>query len=203
MNSHAEIEWPSGAGASGGAAHGPAICCEILPVTLAGAQIAYLRRHKDGASGIWQLPLVGAHPSELVRAECEAFLARPLDPRRSVVHSTAWRYECGGAGGRLILTYLAALAPGDIPLGAGLMRQICLEPITAAQPARSETLMPPAQIGLAHVLAHALDHLALLLATDAAIEAALGEAWRMALQRRMPRPAGELHPARGALPIVA
>jgi hypothetical protein len=193
------MEWPVAERDSWGATLGPAICCEILPVALVGAQIAYLRRPQDGASGIWQVPLACAHPSELVRAQLEAFLACPLDPCGTVVHSTAWRYECGGStGGRLILTYLVALAPTCSQLTTALRRRTSLELIASAQPARSETLMPPARIGLTHVLAHALDHLALLLETDVAIHAALGEGWRLALHRRVPRPAGELRHSVGA-----
>ncbi|MEI8308960.1 MAG: hypothetical protein WCF99_17995 [Chloroflexales bacterium] len=171
----------------------PTISCEILPVALSSGQIYYLRRRNDSVGGAWHEPHVSAHPSELVRAHLEAFLGFSLDPQASVVHSTAWRYECGGsAGGRLILTYLVVLAPVCcLPL-SHLTGQISLEPLPLAQPARSETLMPPTRIGLEHVLAHALDHLTLLMETDAAIHAALGDAWRTALHRRLPRPAGEL-----------
>ncbi|MEI7770094.1 MAG: hypothetical protein WCI67_08915 [Chloroflexales bacterium] len=179
-----------------GAAQSPSVCCEILPVTLLAGQIYHLRRCGDGIGATWHEPLASAHPSEAVRAHLEAFLGIALDPRASVVHSTAWRYVCdGSAGGQLILTYLAVLAPGchqEVTRSAGL---IALEHVGPAQPARSETLMPPAQIGPAHVLAHALDHLSLLMETDAAIQAALGEAWRAALRRRLPRPAGELRAA--------
>ncbi len=180
----------------------PSICCEILPITLAAGQICYLRRRSDGASGIWHEPHMSAHPSETVRARIETFLGVPLNPRAAVVHSTAWRYECGGsAGGRLILTYLVVLAPTcDHPIPQ-ITTLISLESVGVISPARSETLMPPARIGLEHVLAHALDHLTLLMETDVAIRTALGDAWRTALCRRLPRPAGELRPAVGSSTI--
>jgi hypothetical protein len=197
MNSQSHTAWPITGDESWGVATPPAIACEILPVTLVGTRLTYLRRPQDSSGAIWQVPLAGAHPSELVRAQLEAFLAHPLDPCGAVVHSTAWRYECGGsAGSRLLLTYLAALTSASFSLCPALGRQVLLEPIPVAQPARSETLMPPARIGLAQVLAHALDHLALLLETDVAIRAALGEGWCIALRRRTPRPAGELRPTR-------
>jgi hypothetical protein len=185
-----------------GVEHGLSICCEILPITLAAGQICYLRRRSDGVSGIWHEPHTRAHPSETVRARIESFLGAPLDPRAAVVHSTAWRYECGGsAGGRLILTYLVALAPvGQQPFPY-ITTQISLEPVGVTQPARSEALMPPARIGLEHVLAHALDHLTLLMETDVVIQAALGEAWRVALCQRLPRPAGELCPVARSRPL--
>jgi hypothetical protein len=47
-------------------------------------------------------------------------------------------------------------------------------------------------MALQHILAHALDHLALLLETDFAIWRALGPQWRAALTQRQRQPAGEL-----------
>ena len=58
--------------------------------------------------------------------------------------------------------------------------------------ARSRTLGPPEWMALQHILAHALDHLALLLETDFAIWRALGPQWRAALTQRQRQPAGEL-----------
>ncbi len=177
---------------AGHEAWGPAICCEILPVTIVAGQVVHLRR-SDAGEGIWHEPLACAHPSAQVRACLEAGLGAALDPRAAVIHSTAWRYEGeGGAGGRVILTYLAALAPGAYQAIAAGAMPTALEVVAPVPPARSDTLMPPAQIRLAHVLSHALDHLRLLMETDPAIRAALGAAWRAALRRRRPRPAGEI-----------
>ncbi|NTW03643.1 MAG: hypothetical protein HGA19_20615 [Oscillochloris sp.] len=126
----------------------------------------------------------------------EAFLGVSLDPGASVVHSTAWRYECsGGAGRRLILTYLVALAPHFGQALSRHTRQMILQAVGTEQPARSEALMPPAQILLEQVISHALDHLALLMKTDTAIQLALGEVWHSALHYRQQRPAGELREA--------
>ena len=58
--------------------------------------------------------------------------------------------------------------------------------------ARSGTLEPPERVALPHILAHALDHLTLLLETDFAIWRALGPQWRAKLTQRQHRPAGEL-----------
>jgi len=58
--------------------------------------------------------------------------------------------------------------------------------------ARSGTLEPPERVALEHILAHALDHVTLLLETDFAIWRALGPQWRAALAQRQSRPAGEL-----------
>lgn len=193
INSQMHAPWPTVGQEPWVAERSPAVYCEILPVALSSGQIYYLRRRKDGVGGAWHEPHVHAHPSELVRTHLEAFLGFRLDPQVSVVHSTAWRYECGGsAGGRLILTYLVVLAPMCCLPISHLSGQISLDPLPMALPVRSETLMPPARIGLEHVLAHALDHLTLLMETDEAIQTALGDVWRTTLRRRMPRPAGEL-----------
>src|SRR5919198_684344 len=86
--------------------------CEILPITLHAGQIMYIQRGQDTATA-WHEPYnSGAHPGDIVRARVEAFFGTVLDPRASVIHSTAWRYEySGAASGRVILTYLAVLPP--------------------------------------------------------------------------------------------
>jgi hypothetical protein len=166
--------------------------CEILPITLHSGQIMYIQRSQDTAAA-WHEPYDGgAHPSDIVRTRVEAFFGSLLDPRASVVHSTAWRYEYSStASGRLILTYLAVLpsiccAP-SFPAG-----QLTLQPLGAGMVARSRTLGPPEQVALQHILAHGLDHLTLLLETDFALWRALGPQWRAALALRQHRPAGEL-----------
>jgi len=166
--------------------------CEILPITLHAGQIMYIQRGQDTAAA-WHEPYdPGAHPSDIARARVQAFFGTVLDPRASVVHSTAWRYEYSStASGRLILTYLAVLPSIDCTLScpAG---QLMLQPVGAGMVARSGTLGPPEQVALEHILAHALDHLMLLLETDFAIWRALGPQWRAALAQRQRRPAGEL-----------
>jgi hypothetical protein len=91
----------------------------------------------------------------------------------------------------LILTYLAVLPPLCHLGYARPSGQITLVPVGAGLPARSGTLVPPERISLAQVLAHALDHLTLLLATDHAIATALGAVWRQSLAQHQQRPAGE------------
>ncbi len=176
-----------------GANASPAIWCEILPITLADGQIVHVQRQQDGASAAWYEPHSAvAHPSDAVRACVEMFFGATLDACAAVVHSTAWRYEPSDRpGGRLILTYLAILPPLSALGCARTSGQITLVPVGTGLPARSGTLVPPEQISLAQVLAHALDHLTLLLATDQAIAAALGAGWRKNLAQRQQRPAGE------------
>jgi hypothetical protein len=174
--------------------------CEILPITLHAGQIMYIQRGQDTGAA-WQEPYdPGAHPSVIVRASVEAVIGTMLDPRASVVHSTAWRYENSStAGGRLILTYLAVL-PSICYAPSHLAGQLILQPVGAVGVARSETLGPPERVTLQHILAHALDHLTLLLETDYAIWRALGPQWRAALAQRQRRPAGELRLAHAMPP---
>ena len=141
MTTRQTIEWER---QSVGARVGPSLCCEILPIALQAGQIMYIRRSRDAAAA-WYEPHTAAHPSDTVRARLEAFFGPILDPGASVVHSTAWRYEYGAAGGRLILTYLAVLPPlcrVSFPYTAG---QITLEPVGVERPARGGTLAPPDQ----------------------------------------------------------
>ena len=166
--------------------------CEILPITLHAGRIMYIQRGQDTATA-WHEPYhSSAHPSDVVRTSVEAFFCTLLDSRASVIHSTAWRYEpSGAASGRVILTYLAVLPPTccvpDDPAGLFTLR-----PIGPVMAARSRTLGPPEWMVLQHILAHALDHLALLLETDFGIWRALGAQWRAALTQRQRQPAGEL-----------
>lgn len=165
--------------------------CEILPITLHNGQILYIQRNQD-ATAAWHEPFdPGSHPSDIVRSRVEAFFGSMLDPHASVVHSTAWRYEGSTASGRLVLTYLVAL-PSICSAISYSARQLMLHPVGASMVARSGTLAPPEWLALEHILAHALDHLTLLLETDFAIWRALGPQWRAALALRQRRPAGEL-----------
>ena len=170
---------------------------EILPITLHTGQILYLQRNQD-TTAAWHEPFdPSAHPSDIVRARVEAFFGSMLDPRASVVHSTAWRYEGSTASGRLILTYLVAL-PSTCSASSYSAGQLMLQPLGTSMVARSGTLAPPEWVALEHILAHALDHLTLLLETDFAIWRALGPQWRAALSQRQRRPAGELRLAHTA-----
>jgi hypothetical protein len=166
--------------------------CEILPITLHAGQIVYIERGQDTATA-WHEPYnSGAHPSDLVRASVEAFFGTELDPRASVIHSTAWRYEhTNTVSGRLILTYLVVL-PSMSCAPSFSAGQLMLQHVGAGMVARSGTLGQPERLAMQHILAHALDHLTLLLETDFAIWRALGPQWRAALAQRQRRPAGEL-----------
>ena len=178
----------------------PAVWSEILPITLREARVTYLRRHCDGAAGTWYEPQAGsAHPSTRVRAQVATFFGAGPGTVPLVVHSTAWRYEADSTSSpRLLLTYLVVLPPWGEQTEQRMGDRLHLEPVDGGAPLRSAPLAPPERIERCHVLAHALDHLALLVETDQVIACALGHLWRQTLVGRWYRPAGELHlaPAR-------
>jgi len=56
--------------------------------------------------------------------------------------------------------------------------------------AQGDNLHPPERIEVSNILAHALDHLALLSCYDESIKAGLESGWLEMLETRLPRPAG-------------
>ena len=58
---------------------------------------------------------------------------------------------------------------------------------------RGDHLQPPGSIALDHILAHALDHLALLKGSDTRINAVLEPGWVPVLETRLPKPAGYVY----------
>jgi hypothetical protein len=85
------------------------------------------------------------------------------DAASTVVHSTSWRYR---AGGEVVLTYAVCPDPEPwlpaVELGS-------LEIASGAAPATPA----PERIELANVVAHAVRHLAFLMAEDAVVREAL------------------------------
>jgi len=163
--------------------------CEILPVTLESNQVAFLRHPLDSQTASWLVPLQpGVHPNDTVLQHVRAFFGELFEPEASIVHSTSWRYD--QQKGRLILTYLVVL-PQRTGIGhwaaTGCMRIECLGAIEKVQ---GDNLFPPQRIKRDEVLAHALDHLALLSRDDSGIQAVLTPEWLGILQTRLPKPAG-------------
>ena len=84
--------------------------------------------------------------------------------RRTVVHSTSWRYE---PDGRVVLTY--AVCPDPAPWLPAVEVPV-LEIVRGEAPA-----MPsPDRVALANVVAHAVRHLAFLVAEDPVVARVLG-----------------------------
>jgi len=165
------------------------IRCEILPVTLESDQVVVLRRREDGEAHAWQVFLpAGRHSNGVVLEHLERFFGDVFEPERSIVHSTSWRYcsrtDC------LILTYLVVVSQRTWRDYRAASNGMVAQYVGKGEAARGDHLQPPGSIALDHILAHALDHLALLKGSDARINAVLEPGWVPVLETRLPKPAG-------------
>lgn len=162
---------------------------EILPVTLESNYVVMLRRCEDGETRSWLVaPQPGMHPNEAVLEGLARFFGDVFEPDASIVHSTSWRY-CNRTES-IILTYLVVL-----PLRAWMgcwaaSGRITTQRVETVEQAQGDHLHPPEWIEVDHLLAHALDHLALLSCSDESIKAVLESGWLGVLQTRLPKPAG-------------
>ena len=163
--------------------------CEILLVTLASNQVLSLQLPTEGENGTWLVQqLAGMHPSQTVLQQLVTFFGEAFEADMSIVHSTSWRYNY--ELDQLILTYLVVLpyrAWMEQWAAAGC---ISIKVIGAIEKVQGSNLLPPDRIERDGVLAHALDHLALLSRNDRSIEAVLQPEWIKVLQMRLPKPAG-------------
>jgi len=96
-----------------------------------------------------------------------------------VVHSTSWRHE----DGRVILTYVAVVAPPDRLPPDSLVEL----PVARAELARGQAMAAPKAIGIEAVLEHALRHLSWLVKDDPAVMSSLA-GWRELLAAYEPEP---------------
>jgi hypothetical protein len=163
--------------------------CEILLVTLEAKQVLFLHCHSESQDGAWHVThQPGTHPSQTVLQHLVTFFGAKFEPETSIVHSTSWRYSHQLE--RLILTYLVVL-----PYRAWMHQWAAagcfsIEPVGAIEKVQGNNLFPPERMERNEILAHALDHLALLSRNDRSIEAVLEPGWMNVLQMRLPRPAG-------------
>jgi len=163
--------------------------CEILPVTLESKQVAFLRRPLDSQRSSWMVPhQPGMHPNDTVLQHVAAFFGEVFEPEASIVHSTSWRYD--RQRGQLILTYLVVLPQRAWMRLWAAAGRIHMERIGAIEKVQGDNLFPPQHMQRDAVLAHALDHLALLSRDDRGIQAVLVPEWMGILQKRLPQPAG-------------
>ena len=163
--------------------------CEMLLVTLESNQVLLLHRPSEPEEPSWLVPhQSGMHPNDTVLRHLVAFFGGAFEPDTSIVHSTSWRYNCPME--RLILTYLVVLPHRAWMHRWGAEGRICIERIGAIEKVQGNNLFPPARMERDDVLAHALDHLALLSRDDRSIHAVLAPEWMEVLHMRLPRPAG-------------
>ncbi|HEV2581142.1 MAG TPA: hypothetical protein VGT44_09835 [Ktedonobacteraceae bacterium] len=161
---------------------------EMLPVTLEAEQVVALYRREDDEAQAWLVPhQAGMHPNDAIIAHLERFFGDAFEPGASIVHSTSWRY-CHETE-RLILTYLVVIpqrAWSRATSGKFVARRLG----GRIEQARGDNLHPPENIELNNILAHALDHLAMLNSYDERINEALESDWMGVLETRIPKPAG-------------
>ena len=112
------------------------------------------------------------HPVEVVERIVTGLVGTP-----TLVHSTSWRRD----GSAVILSFIVVIRPEQ---AAGMESA----PIDRAELARSGATRAPAEIAPAHVLEHALRHLAWLAQDDEVVAAALTPQWHHALRDRVPAP---------------
>ncbi len=162
---------------------------EILPVTLEAEQVVVLYRCEEDEARPWLVPHQGGtHPNYAIRAHLERCFGDLFEPEASIVHSTSWRY-CRRTD-RLMLTYLVVLpqhAWSDKRVASDRMMACRLGKV---EQARGDHLSPPERIEVNNVLAHALDHLAMLSYSDERIKEVLESGWIGVLATRIPKPAG-------------
>ncbi len=162
---------------------------EILPVTLESDHVVLLRRREDGEAHTWHvLHQAGRHPNETVLEHVERFFGDLFEPDASIVHSTSWRY-CHRTE-RIILTYLVVLPQRVWRCCRAASDRIVAQRLGKVERVHGDNLHPPGRIEMNNVLAHALDHLALLNCYDGSINAVLESGWLQVLEVRLPKPAG-------------
>jgi len=163
--------------------------CEILLVTLESNRILSLHLPTEGEDGTWLVPHVaGMHPSQTVLQHLEACFGDAFEANMSIIHSTSWRYSY--QLDQLILTYLVVLPYRDWMDQWATVGWISIQHIGAIEKVQGNNLFPPEIMERDDVLAHALDHLALLSQDDRSIQSVLEPEWMGVLQTRLPRPAG-------------
>lgn len=145
---------------------------EVLPVGLGTDGLFWMKpMHADSLRV--GLP-ASARPADVVLDVLKWYPLTAL-----VVHSTSWRHE----EGRIILTYVAAIAPpGEMPPNS-----LVPVPVRRAELARGGATSAPTSIGVDAVMEHALRHLSWLVRDDPAVTNALRD-WREALAGFEPEP---------------
>ena len=148
-----------------------------------------LRRREDGEAQSWLVShQAGMHPNDAVLERVELFFGDLFEPDASIVHSTSWRY-CHRTE-RIILTYLVVLPQRAWRCCRAASDRFVAQRLGKVEQVHGDNLPPPGRIEMNNILAHALDHLALLNCYDESINAVLESGWLELLEARLPKPAG-------------
>ena len=145
---------------------------EVLPVGLRGESLFWMKPIHADSLRVGLTP--SAKPADTVLDVLNWY---PLVP--VVVHSTSWRQE----EGRIILTYVAVIAPPEKLPPDSLVET----PVRRAELARGEAMAAPQAIGIEAVIEHALRHLSWLVKDDPAVMRELA-AWKEVLAGFEPEP---------------
>jgi hypothetical protein len=173
------------------------ILIEIFPLLLYERRLWILQPSEVAPDYTWLIHhQSGVHPSEIVQDQGAALLGRAWCPDSTIVHSTSWRYETDGPVARtdqLIVTYVIIVQPQPEHAQSLLAgSQLRARSFYRGDLVFADPLEAPAIISAANVLAHAIEHLALLALRDPPIAQTLSVEWHTFLADKEPQPAGEL-----------
>ncbi len=170
------------------------IVSEVFPVTLYDSQVQIIHHSQLTDTLAWHIPHESVfHPSFEVLQRMTAFFGSLFNSQTAVIHSTSWRYDSSlSTDGTLILTYIVILPTEDWIHEWLATKRISLVRISELASVQGDNIQPSVNIQEHHALAHALDHLALLVETDQPIHDRLWPAWEAILTAWRPQPAGYL-----------
>jgi hypothetical protein len=145
----------------------------------------------------WIIPhQPGTAPNAGVLRQIQRVYEGAFNPHSSIVHGTSWRYlkaEAPTRSDRLILTYAVILQPETSQLDALFQRNdLTVWRFDSAGLSFGDNLRPAQEISAVNIIAHALEHFALLAMRDPHIRETLSKDWKEFLSTKQPLPAGEL-----------
>jgi hypothetical protein len=176
----------------------PAFTVEIIPMMLVDYQLWLLLPLDVPRNELWREAHIGGeHPNESVIRHMRALFQSEFDPASSIVHATSWRYLSGdseSATDELVLTYVVILqsAAETIHGGPPAGERIVTRSFRRGDLIFEDNLYAPEKITSANVVAHAIEHLALLARRDPPIRSTFDEHWRAFLANQLPQPAREI-----------
>ncbi|MGQ0601126.1 MAG: hypothetical protein ACT4QE_05445 [Anaerolineales bacterium] len=177
----------------------PNFTLEIIPMMLVDYHLWLLLPRDVAREKLWLEPHPGdCHPNETVIRRTTELFQSHFDPTSSIVHSTSWRYLTGetpAGTDQLVLTYVVILQSSqDQSLSwSRTDGRITTRSFRRSDLVFEDNLYAPDKITSANVVAHAIEHLALLARRDPPIRSTLDETWRAFLANQLPQPAREIH----------
>jgi hypothetical protein len=173
------------------------ILIEIFPLLLRERRLWILQPSEVVPEHTWLVEhQPGVHPCQIVQDQAAALLGPAWCPDSAIIHSTSWRYESDSpiaSTDQLIVTYIIIVQPQPEQAQSLLAgSQLRARSFYRGDLVFADPLDAPAIISAANVLAHAIEHLALLALRDPPIAQTLNVEWHTFLADKEPQPAGEL-----------